>query len=795
MAMDGLRYAIRGMRGSRGVLAAAAATLALGIGGATAMFAVVDAVLLNPLPYRNGDRLVEVFVQESPTNRHPGLGAQAMDALRSQPAFVAVEAYRMGASTLTDGDPELVAAPLVTPGLLDALGAVPRAGRLLTRDDAISGDAVVVISERLWRTRFGGDAGVAGRQLAIEGQPHTIVGVLPAWFAFPERTADIWRPLRIEGGTGVHATGMAVAILAPGTSREAATAVLDAVSAGLRRDGALAAGSSLVFFDALQRRMGAQRRLELSLLLGAVLLVLLVACVNVAHLLLARVSAREGELAVMGALGAGRAQAFRVVLLESALVAAAGGLGGVLVARALLTTMLDSVPDNLKMVSAAVTGLDWRALAFAIAMSTLTCLAVAVLPVLRASRVDVIEALKGRGPGAAGGRHDWWHGAMVVTQLGLVVTLMIGAGLLLRSFARLMHVPPGFDTAGLAVTELQFARERYERGDALRLMGELRARIAAMPGVSGATLSDTAPPRGGSLAMNAKPQVEGQPTLAVERLVLPVQTVAPDYFATLKIPIVAGRTFEAADGEEAIVVNTVLARRFWGDRSPLGQRFRVDEGWPWMTVVGVAGDVKQTGLGDPTGEGMEAYQPLAVMRRPWTLTLTVRSASDPVVVIRRIRDEVKRLDPLLPVVEASSMEQRLVESVARPRFLLRLCAMFAIVAALVAAIGVYGATEYWVSRRRRELGVRVALGSTPGGVVRLVVGRGIRLASWACAIGLGATLLLSRAVRSLLFDTDPLEPAVLAATGLAVIGLVVIASLLPALRAGRVDPMRVLKSE
>jgi predicted permease len=589
---------------------------------------------------------------------------------------------------------------------------------------------------------------------------------------------------------------MAVAILAPGTSREAATAVLGAVSAGLRRDGALAAGSSLVFFEALQRRMGARYRLELSLLLGAVLLVLFVACVNVAHLLLARVSAREGELAVMGALGASRVQAFRVVLVESALVAAAGGLGGVLVARVLLVTMLASVPDQLKMVSAAVTGLDWRALAFAVSMSTLTCLAVALLPVLRASRVDVIDALKGRGPGVAGGRHDWWHGAMVVTQLGLVVMLMVTAGLLLRSFTRLVHVPPGFDPDGLVVTELQFARERYDRDDALRVMGELRARLAAVPGVSAVTLSDTVPPRGGSLAMNAKPQVEGQPPmLSVERLVLPVQAVAADYFATVRIPILAGRSCEPADGEETIVVNTVLARRLWGGRSPLGQRFRPDEGWPWATVVGVAGDVKQAGLDDPMGEGMEAYQPLTVMRRPWTLTMTVRSASDPAAVVRRIRDELKMLDPLLPVVEVSTMEQRLVESVVRPRFLLRLSGMFAIVAVLVAAIGVYGATAYWVARRQRELGLRLALGSTSSGVVRLVVGRGVRLAVWACVIGLGATLLLSRAVRSLLFETDPLEPAVLAGTALAVIGFVVIASLLPAIRAGRIDPMRVLKSE
>jgi putative ABC transport system permease protein len=295
--------------------------------------------------------------------------------------------------------------------------------------------------------------------------------------------------------------------------------------------------------------------------------------------------------------------------------------------------------------------------------------------------------------------------------------------------------------------------------------------------------------------MDVRPESEGLPAPPISGLDLPEQRVAPDYFATLGIPLVAGRTFTAADGGDAVIVNTLLARRVWGDASPIGRRFRVDADKPWQTVVGVAGDVKTTGPRDTMGDGMEYYSAWPEGTRFAFVTLTIATTSEPEPIARRLRSELKALDPLLPVLEVSTMEERLSESVARPRFLLRLASVFAIVATLLAAVGVYGTTTYWVTRRQRELGVRMALGSSPGGLVRLVLGRGLQVAAWAGAIGLGAALLLGGVLESMLFETAPTDPLVLAATVGTLAVLVVVACALPAIRASRVDPVRVLRSE
>ena len=519
------------------------------------------------------------------------------------------------------------------------------------------------------------------------------------------------------------------------------------------------------------------------------------ACVNVAHLLLARASAREGEFALRGALGASRAQALGPVLVEAVVVAALGGLAGTLVAQVLLATLSASVPDQLSLVSATMAGLDWRALAFTIGLATSTCLLVGVLPALRVGRIDVIDALKGRAPGVAGDGHERWHRLMVVAQLALVTTLMITAGLLLRSFTRLIGVAPGFDVERLLVAEVQFPDHYRSAGGSRQVMLELDRRLEAVPGVQGVTFSAGAPPRGGDISFDIHPEAEGGQVPSFAGIELPQLTVAPDYFATMRVPIVAGRGFEPADGDEAIIVNTVLARRIWGDVSPVGRRFRVDTGRPWRTVVGVAGDVKLAGLEDAFGEGMEAYHPYSASVGGGFYALSIRTSGEPTAMVRRLRDELKALDPLLPILEVSTMDERLVASVARPRFLLTLSWAFAILATIMAAVGVYGTTAYWVSRRQRELGVRMALGSSPAGLVRLVLGRGARLAVSAGAIGLGGALLLGGVLQSMLFETTPHEPVVLVATVGVLLTLVLAACAVPALRASRVDPARVLRSE
>ncbi|MEO5819089.1 MAG: ADOP family duplicated permease [Vicinamibacteraceae bacterium] len=793
-----IAYAWRGVRRSPGVLVLVVLTLALGIGGATAMFAVVDAMLLNPLPYANGDRLRELSIESGPDSRTPFLKATQIDAIRAQTGtFLAVERFGMGAATLTDGDPEMVATPSLSPGFFQLLGATPLLGRLFTAEEADRQDRVVIISERLWRTRYGSATDIVGRRIGIEGVAHQIVGVLPARFAYPERTAAIWQPLSANP-RGQHAVrrGMLVAVLRPGVTPDAAAEVLRAVSASLRRAGSLAAGQTLVTNNTMHQRFAARHRTELSVLLGAVLLVFVIACVNVAHLMLARATAREAEFALMSALGASRVRIIGALLVESAAVAVLGALAGGVLAQALLSTILASVPDYMQMLSATVAGLDWRAFGFAAGLAGATCLIVGLLPVLRVGRLDMIDALKGRAPGIAGDAHERWHRWMMVTQLALVLMLLVTSGLLLRSFARLVSVPPGFEVAGRVVAEIQFPPERYHvGGPATWVIQELERRMEAVPGVRAVTFSVGVPPQSGSLHMDVHPQAEGLLPPRISGLELPELTIAPDYFATLGVPLVAGRTFTAADGDEAVIINTVLARRVWGDASPIGRRFRYDADQPWRTVVGVAGDVKVNGPRDTMGEDMEIYSAWPATMRFAFVSFTIATTSDAAPIARRLRSELKTLDPLLPILDVSTMEQRLSESVARPRFQLRLAWAFAIVASLLAVVGVYGTTTYWVTRRQRELGVRMALGSTPGSLVRLVLGRSLRIAAWAGALGLGAALLLGDVLESMLFETAPNDPLVLVATVGSMAVLVAAACAMPALRASRVDPMRVLRAE
>ncbi len=795
MPSGSMAYAWRSMRRSPGVLVLVVMTLALGIGGATAMFAVVDAMLLNPLPYANGDRLRELFIQSGPGDRNPYLEAAQVDAVRARSTiFQTVERLGMGAETLTDGDPELVATPSLSPGFFEVLGASPILGRLFTAAEADGQEHVILISETLWRTRFGSAPDIVGRRIGIEGVPHEIVGVLPLRFAYPERTAALWHPLPVNHRNEAEMRrGTLVAVLRRGVTPDAAAEALRAVSASLRQHGALAAGETLVTVEPMHLRFAARNRTPLLVLLGAVLLVFTVACVNVAHLLLARATVREGEFAVMRALGASRTRVMGALFAEGLAVAVLGGLAGAAVARVLLATILASVPGQMQMLSAAIVGLDWRAFGFAAGLAGTTCLVVSLLPLLRIGRLDLVDALKGGARSVAGDAHERWHRSMVVTQLALVLMLLVTSGLLLRSFTRLVAVSPGFEVGGLVVAQLQFPSKRYPRGSASLFMARLEERLIAAPGISAVTISDSVPPDAGSLAMDVRPEAEGQTPRDIPSLELPVATVSPSYFATLRIPLVQGRTFLPAEGE-AVVVNTVVARRFWGGRSPIGQRFRVDPSWRWMTVVGVVGDVKQMGPRDPYGEGMELYQ-LHPSHSGRNLTLTARASGDTAAVIRQIRQELKTLDPLLALVEASTMEQRLADSIARPRFLLRLGWVFAMVAMLLAAVGVYGTTTYWVVRRQRELGVRMALGSSPGGLVRLVLGRALRLAGWAAAIGLGAALLFGGVLESMLFETAPHDPVVLLATVTTLVVLVLGACALPAIRASRVDPIRALRAE
>lgn len=778
-----------------GLLGLVVVTLALGIGGTTAVFGVVDGLLLRPLPYAEADRLLEVWTEEVPAGRRvPGLDPDVYRALRSGGgAFDAVEAYQFGAATLTgEGESRIVAAPRVTPGLLRLLGVAPRLGRLLAEADAASGSRAVLVSESLWKSRFGGGADVLGRTLRIDDAPHTVVGVLPAGFAFPERNAEVWRAVALHPDPGRLQT---VVRLSPEVARESAAGPLELLSAHLREAGLLAPARRLVVEDPLQRRYGRRYATALYLMQGAVGLVLLVACVNVTLLLLARTTARRSELALRIALGARRSHLAGRVALESLALALLGAVGGVLLARFLLTTILDLMPPRMMML-ATVAALDRRALAFALGLAAVTCVGIGALPALRAAGTDPISGLRGGGPGAVGAGGERGSHLLMIAQLALVFVLLASAGLLLRSFVRLVSVDPGFDTANLTVFGIQPSSERYRvPGASLRLLEQLDARLEADPAVGRATFADGAPPSS-SFTLAERMEAEGRPDAVVEDLMLPFFQVAPDYFATLGIPLVEGRTFRADDPENAAVVGEGLSRRLWNGESALGRRLRLRPDAPWLTVMGVAGDVRAMGPEDPMGEGMELYLPFDRDATSSWFAIVIRTDGDHrEAVAGRFRRSLRDLDDGVPIVEATSMEQRLLESVARPRFFLRLAAAFAAIAMLLAGVGVYGTAAYRVARRRHEMGVRRALGATGAEIVALVVGRGLRQAAWGCALGLAASVVGGRVLDSLLFETSPHEPRVLIAIAGALVGLVAVASYLPAREAGRVDPAAVLRTD
>lgn len=768
-------------------------TLALGIGATTAMFSVVDAVLINPLPFANADRLSEIWTV-SGSSRRPGGSTAVIQALRQEPAiFSAVEAYQFGAANVTgDGEPEIVGAPQLSPGLLSMLGPTPLLGRLFTQDDATAG-GVVILGERFWAARYGSDAAIIGRGIEIDGRPHRVVGVLPQRFKFPEANADLWLPLDVSAAAK-PARVQVTAIRAAGVTPEQANHRLQALSPALRDSAAIGKADSLTTDLLLQQRFARQSGRALYLMFGAVALVLLVACVNVTNLLLVRSSSRHGELALMTALGAGRGQLVRLVLVESLVLALAGCAGGLLLARALLGVVLGMVPPRLTFLNTATAELDWRALLFAGAVASATCLVVGLLPAWRTARVDAIDALKQRAQGVIGSRDDWWQGALVVGQLALVLVLLAGSGLLLRSFARLVQVDPGYDVDRVSVAEIQLQGPRYAApGASLGFMRELERKVEASGAI--AAISGGAPPTGGGFSFNITPEAEGGRTVDFSGITLPFGRVAPDYFETLGIAILQGRTFDAGDGADVVIVNDILARRFWGDASPVGRRFRTGPKQPWSTVVGVVADVKQMGPSDSMGEGMEFYQPFSPTGRTNFFALVVRSNGSPGVDQQMVKQRVWELDPKQPVLEIATMAERLGEAVAGPRFFLSLASAFAVTAGLLAAIGVYGVSAYWVSRRRRELAIRVALGASRDQVMAMVVTRSLRLATAGCIAGLGLAFWGAKALESMLFETDARDPVTFVAVTAALGLLALVASTLPAVKASRVDPMSVLRAE
>lgn len=794
-----LRFAFRALRRHPAFATVALLTLALGTGVTVALFAAVHAVLLRPLPFADPGRLVYV----SEANPQQGVTGEEVSYPNLQDLKAATRTMtglggyltqevrvRLGTATAR------VSSILGTPELFSVLGVQPRLGRLPTAD---AGDyRTVVLSYGYWQRELGGDASALGKILSIEGLPYTVIGVMPASFEFPGPEAQFWMPTGAVPSwwqnRAVHVFGV-VGRLRPGVGLDGLRQELAAVSANIQRRAPGEDPGHHLEAMPLRNALVSGVRPALLLLFGAAGLVLLIACGNIGGVQLARMAAREEELAVRGALGAGRGRLVRQLLAENLILALLGGAGGVVLAFWIvrwLTTHAAAV--------AAVTDrvpLSAAPLAFTLALSLAVGVLVAVPGVLRASRGTPAEALRGApGRTTASGRRRRARGILVVAEIGLAVVLVTGAGLLLQSFSRLLHVDPGFRPDHLLTVGINLPADQYS--DAARVIGfyrDLPDQLTRIPGVAAASAVSTLPISGGEargdLTIESRPFAPGATPSATFRRVL------PNYFRTIGIPLVAGREFTDNDQGDPFVVliNASMAQQYWGsaDRA-LGHRIKVGpaETEPWLTIVGVVGDVRNERLEEE--DQYATYEPLAQRPRR-TMIAVLRTAVPPLSVAPAVRSALTTLDPNLLLYDIQSMDRRMSASVAPRRFNTQLLAAFGALALGLAALGIYGLMAQVVGERRRELGIRMALGASPASLHRLVLSQGLALVGAGVALGLAGALAVAHLLAGLLYDTSTLDPLPLAATALLLASASLVALIVPARRAARLDPMGVMRAE
>lgn len=810
--LQDLRYAFRRLARSPAVGIVAVLTLTLGIGANAAIFGVVDGVLLEPLPYDSPDRLAAAWPGQPLPPGILDLLREEADAFETLAAYAADSDVTYGAdrtATLTGtGEPLRVGAVGVSRDLFHVLGVRPGLGRGFRpgRKGAPGGAGAapsdeVVLSHGFWQRRFGGDPDVVGRRLVLDGTPHTVVGVMPRGFRFPSEGTEFWHPLvsdPTDPGTYWGRWNLrAVGRLTEGMSVEAARTELRALAPRMRDafpwDMPADWGADADVLP-LRESMVGNVRPALLLLLGAVGFVLLIACVNIGNLLLARTAGRRREAAIRTALGAGRLRLFRQLLTEALLLAGLGGAAGLLLSvwgTELLVGLLPADTPRL-----AEVGTDLRVAGFALAASVLAGLLAGTLPALRAAGADPGSSLAAGGErsGTDRGRSRLSR-TLVVAEVALAVVLLVGAGLMIRSFRTLRSVDPGFRPAGVVSAEVAPPGFRYGSPERLRAYyGRLLGRVASLPGTRSAAVTNqlpfSGPPAGSAFLVEGRPRPRGGDYPTVDRS----PAVTPDYFRTMGIPLRAGRTFTEADDADAprtVVIDRRMADRYWPGEDPVGQRIRLpgreDE---WWTIVGVVGSVRARDLAAPGGPTF--YRPLA-QEPAGTVHLVVR-AGDPDAVASSLRETVSSVDPDVPVSDIRTMEVRIATSVERPRSTTLLLAAFAIVALVLSALGIYGVISHAVARRRREIGIRMAVGARAGHVSGMVLREGGILTLAGLALGLTAAWALARLLSFLLYGVEPLDPAVYAAVPAVLGGVALLAAWVPARRAARVDPMVTLRS-
>jgi putative ABC transport system permease protein len=797
-----VRYAMRSLRRNRGFALAAVLTLGLGIGATAAVYGVVDGVLLRPLPWPGADRLVLVWQNDrvSGTQREAASLPDYADYVERARSFEGLGAFAGRSANLATavGDPARVRVASVSASVFPILGVQPLAGRYFTAEEAApGGPRVAVVSEAMGSGREGGAASLTGTTIRVDDVEYEVVGVAPSTLSFPEAETVVWLPLQTAASQAQrsrHDT-MVLARLGPGVSLSAAQLEMDAISADLEATYASNRGRG-AFVEPVREALLGEIRPSLLIALGAVALVLLVACANVASLLLARGATRGREIAVRTALGARSGRLARQFAVESLVLTLVGGLLGIAVANRAVGPLLALAPEDLP--RAAQVSVDGRVLLVTLVLTIVVGLLFGMVPVHQARAVDLQRTLREEGRGASAGlRRQRFRSAIVVAEVALSVMLVVGAGLLLRSLAALHRVDPGFEPGNLLKVEYTLPVARYPQNfaefpgwtEVQRFQNETKVRLETLSGVESVALATQHPLDAGftnSFVIEGREsEYESQPEIRT-------RMVSADYFETVGVPVVRGRVPDARDAATAppvLVINEAGARLFFPDSDPIGQRLSFWGNNP-RQIVGVVGNERFAGIGEATPPAI--YVPLA--QAPLASgSILVRTAADPVAMAATIRETIRSVDPDLAVFNITTMSNEVRAAVARERFAATLFTIFAAIALVLAIVGVHGLLSYAVAQRTRELGIRMALGASRRSLLGMVIGEGMMLAGAGLVLGLLGALAASRLLQSLLYEIQPADPFTFVAAGVAVAAAALAASALPARRATASDPSRALR--
>jgi predicted permease len=801
LAQD-LHYGVRMLVKNPSFTIVAVLALALGIGANSAIFSVVNTVLLRPLPYKNPGRLVMLWEEATHLGfpKNTPSPANFIDWRAQNTVFEAMAAMVERSFNLTGvGEPERFDGRRVSANLFDLLGVQPQLGRAFRAEEDKPGSRVVILSNGLWQHRFGGDPRVIGQALSLNGESYTVIGVMPGSFQFPTRRDQLWVPLAFDAkeaaSRGNHFLEV-IARMKPGVTLQQAQAEMSTIAARLAQqypEENLRVGSVVT---ALQEQVVGDIKPALLVLLGAVGFVLLIACANVANLLLARAAARQKEIALRLALGAGRSRLTRQFLTESVLLAVIGGAVGLLLSIAGLRVLKTFIPDTISQAQAI--SIDAKVLVFTGLVALVTGIIFGLAPAMQVSHLDINDTLKEGGRDAAGGtRGNRIRALLVIGEIAVSFVLLMGAGLLINSFMHLRNLHPGFRANHLLTMKIPLSEVKYpDKERRSPFYAEVLRRVQALPGVQSAAVAGNLPLTydGDSMPIGIEGRTDPPPD---QRPDVILRVVGPGYFSTMGIPLVRGRDFseqDKADSARVVIVSEKTARHFWPGENPIGKRLKpgsTSRNIPWIEIIGVVKDVRQNDfVSEPK---MQMYMPYQQLNSFAPNALVVRTNVEPLSLAAAVRNAIWAVDKDQPVSNLRSMDEIVSEAVARQRFSMLLLGIFAALAMVLAAVGIYGVMSYSIAQRTREIGLRIALGAQKSDVLKMILRQGLRFVAAGLAIGLAASFVLTRVMASLLFGISATDPATFVAISLVLIAVALLASYIPAVRAMKIDPMLALR--